>query len=186
MLKFRGGFSLIEMLVVMSITVLFSTILIGYARESGRQMVLISSQAKVINLISRAKSLSVATFIDESGLPTNSAAPKICGYGVHVDNVAGQVFIFRDLAVDCSTSDNKFGSGDAMLSSNLDTFSVPNTIQFGVDTDLTDVLFIPPDPIIVINTSKSLPSAKLTLQNKDNATLNVLVKIDNAGKISTK
>jgi len=180
-----SGFSLIEMLVVMSITVLFSTILIGYARESSKQMVLISSQAKVVNLISRAKSLSIATFIDESGLPTNPAAPKICGYGVHVDKAAGQVFIFRDLAVDCSTSDNKFGSGE-MLSSNLDTFSVPNTIQLGADTDLTDVLFIPPDPIIVINTSKSLPSAKLTLQNKDNATLNVLVKIDNAGKISTK
>jgi hypothetical protein len=182
------------MLVVMSITVLFSTILIGYARESGRQMLLISSQAKVINLISRAKSLSIATFIDEGGLPANSGTPKICGYGVHVDvNLpVKQVFIFRDSAVDCydptSANYRVFGDGglDAKLLSNLDVFSIPDTIKFGADTDLRDVLFIPPDPIIVINGDSSLQSAKITLQNKDNSTLNASVKIDNAGKISTK
>ena len=170
----------------MSISLVLSTILIGYSRVAGRQLVLISSQAKVINLISRAKSLSVATFIGENGLPTDPAAPKICGYGVHVDGGLGQVFIFRDLAVDCSAGDRIFGNGDVNLVSTLDVFSIPDTaIQLGSDTTLTDVLFIPPDPSIIVNADPSLQSAKLFLQSKDKV-LNVLVKIDNAGKISTK
>lgn len=188
--KDRWGFSLIEMLVVMSITLLLSAILIGYTRGAGRQLVLISGQAKIVNLISRTKSLSVATFLDEQGLRTDPSAPKICGYGVHVDKGAGQVFIFRDLAVDCSADDPMrryvFDDKDVKLTSTLDTFSVPEaTVQFGDDTTLTDVLFIPPDPTVVVNALPSLESAKLTLQSKDKA-LSVLVKIDNAGKISTK
>ncbi len=191
--SYVSGFSLIEMLVVMSITLVLSAILIGYARESGRQMLLISSQAKIVNLISRAKSLSVATFIDEKGLPVGSDALKICGYGVHVDKDLGQVFIFRDLAVDCSADDpaRRYvydDKDDVKLTSTLDVFSVPDTIvQFGDDTTLIDVLFIPPDPTIVVNANAdpSLQSAKVTLQSKDKA-LNFLVKIDNAGKISTK
>lgn len=189
MFKPRSGFSLIEMLVVMSITLLFSTILIGYARESGRQMLLISSQAKIVNLISRAKSLSVTTFVDV--LPAANA-PKICGYGVRVDKEARQVFIFRDSALNCSdpASPNyrvfdKEGL-DVKLSSNLDVFSIPDTIQFGTATatdDLIDVLFIPPDPTIVVNAGAS-ESAQVTLQSKD-GNLN-FVKINNAGKISTK
>jgi len=190
MLRPRGGFSLIEMLVVMSITLMLSAILIGYTREAGRQLLLVSSQAKIVNLISRAKSLSVATFIDEKGLPTDPAAPKICGYGVRVDRDLKQVFIFRDLAVDCSDPASAgyrvFGAGDVKLLSTLDVFSVPDAaIQFGDDTTLENVLFIPPDPTIVVNADPSLQSAKVTLQSKDKI-LNVLVKIDNAGKISTK
>ena len=189
--SYVSGFSLIEMLVVMSITLVLSAILIGYARESGRQMLLISSQAKVVNIISRAKSLSVATLIDENGLPAD-ASLKICGYGVHVDRELGQVFIFRDLAVDCSADDPTrryvFDDKDVKLISTLDVFSVPDTtIQFGDDTTLTDVLFIPPDPTIVVNANADpFPqSAKITLQSKDKA-LSVVIKIDNAGKISTK
>ncbi len=187
-IKSRWGFSLIEMLVVMSITLLLSAILIGYSRDAGRQLVLINGQAKVINIISRAKSLSVATFVDINGLPADSNAPKICGYGVHVDRELGQVFIFRDLARDCSKSDHVFNDKgdvpDVPLTSNLDVFSLPDaTIQFG-DITLTDVLFIPPDPTIIINNG-ALQSAQVTLQSKDKV-LNALVKIDNAGKISTK
>ncbi len=182
----------------MSITLVLSAILIGYARESGRQLLLISSQAKVINLISRAKSLSVATFVDENlidekDLPTDPAASKICGYGVHVNRGVGQVFIFRDSAVDCSADDpaRRYvydDKDDVKLTSTLDVFSVPDTtVQFGDDTTLTDVLFVPPDPTVFVNANAdpSLQSAKVTLQSKDKS-LNVLVKIDNAGKISTK
>ncbi len=172
----------------MSITLLLSAILIGYSRDAGRQLVLINGQAKIINIISRAKSLSVTTFVDTNGLPADSNAPKICGYGVHVDRELGQIFIFRDLARDCSTSDNVFNDkgevSDVPLTSNLDIFSLPDTtIQFS-DVTLTDVLFIPPDPTIIINNG-ALQSAQVTLQSKDKV-LSALVKIDNAGKISTK
>lgn len=191
MFKLKDGFSLIEMLVVMSITLVLSAILIGYSREAGRQLLLISSQAKVVNLISRAKSLSVATFIDTNGLPA-SGESKICGYGVHVDKELGQVFIFRDLAVDCSDSASSsyrvFSEGsDEKLQGTLDLFSLPDTIQFGTATDTTliNVLFIPPDPTIIINKGAS-QLAQVTLQSSKGGNLNFVVKIDDAGKISTK
>ena len=181
----KSAFTLIEMLVIISVTLVLSTILIGYSRESSRQLLLINSQAKLVSLISRSKSLSTATFLENSSLPTGPSDPRICGYGIHLDQGAGEVFIFRDMAVNCSTSDKKFALGDAKLSGQLDIFKMDkNTTQFA-DTTLSDVVFVPPDPTVVINGDGSVQEAVLGIELKDQSS-KVIVKINNAGRISTR
>lgn len=133
------GFTLIEMLVIISIILIFSTILIGYSREAGKQLLLVNNQANLVSLISRAKSLSIATFIENTALPLSPSDPKVCGYGVHIEKGAGEAFIFRDLAQDCSSGDNRFGSGDVKLTGQLDIFKLdPVVAEFGsADTTIT-------------------------------------------------
>ena len=182
----RTGFTLIEMLVVISVTLILSAVLIGYSREAGKQLLLVNNQAKLVSLISRAKSLSIVTFIENTALPSSPSDPKVCGYGVHVEKGTGEVSIFRDLAIDCANSDNKFGSGDVKLTSQLDIFKLDSQVtQFASDTTLRDVIFIPPDPTTIINGDVSTKEAAISIEVKDGSSKST-VKINNAGRISTK
>ena len=179
------GFTLIEILVVVSVTLVLSGILIGYSREAGKQLILMNNQAKLVSLIARAKSLSTATFL-ENTLPLLPGSPVVCGYGVHVDTASGEIFIFRDLAVDCASGDNKFGSGDVKLTGQLNVFELNSqATQFASDTPLRAVIFIPPDPTIIINGDVSTKEAAISIEVKDGSSKST-VKINNAGRISTK
>ncbi|OGY59107.1 MAG: hypothetical protein A3E61_02375 [Candidatus Colwellbacteria bacterium RIFCSPHIGHO2_12_FULL_43_12] len=186
MMRNKGGFTLVEMLVTISVTLILSGILIGYSREAGKHLVLVNNQAKLVSLIARAKSLSTATFF-EGTLPLNPGDPRICGYGVHVDTVSGEIFIFRDLAVDCvMNGDNRFGSGDIPLTGQLNVFELtPQVTQFASDMTLDDIIFIPPDPTIIINGDTSLKEAMISIEVKDGSSKSI-IKINNAGRISTK
>ncbi len=187
--KSGAGFTLIDMLVTISITLILSGILIGYGKESGKQLLLINNQAKLVSLISRAKSLSTTTFIENS-LPITTGGPeRICGYGIHADQGKGEVFIFKDRpdpqSIDCATSDNKFSSGDEKLSEQLDVLNLASqAVKFAPESDLIDILFIPPDPTIVINGDKSMQAkeATLVIETKDKSS-KVVVKVNNAGRI---
>lgn len=181
----EGGFTLIEILVVISVTLVLSGILIGYSREAGKQLILVNNQAKLVSLIARAKSLSIATFI-ENTLPSAPGSPITCGYGVHVDTASGEIFIFRDLAVNCASGDNKFGSGDVKLTGQLDVFKLDSqAIQFASDTTLRDIIFIPPDPTVIINGAVSTKEAAISIEIKGGSSKST-VKVNNAGRISTK
>lgn len=179
------GFTLIEMLVIISVTIILSAILIGYSREAGRQLLLVNNQAKLVSLIARAKSLSTSTFLQDP-LPAGPSDPKTCGYGAHLAGVSGEIFIFRDMAVDCSLSDNKYTSSDTRLAGELNVFKLDaKVVQFASDNTFNDIIFIPPDPTIVINSDVSVQEAVISIETKDGFG-KVVVKVNNAGRISTK
>jgi prepilin-type N-terminal cleavage/methylation domain-containing protein len=179
------GFTLIEVLVVISLTAILTGILLGYNRESGKQLLLTRDQAKLVNLITRSKYLSTSTFL-EGALPANPTDPKTCGYGVHVEKTSGEAFIFKEVALNCSSSDNRYSSGDVRLSGELNFVKLDSRVlQFAPTTTLNDVVFIPPDPLIVINGDKLVTEAVLAVETKDGLS-KVLVKVNNAGRISTK
>ncbi len=181
----NSGFTLIEMLVIISVTLILSAILIGYSREAGKQLLLINNQAKLVSLVARAKSLSIITFL-ENTLPTGQNEPKMCGYGAHLERNSGEVFIFRDMAVDCSASDNKYTSSDTKLTGELNVFKLDTKVtQFASDNTLNDIIFIPPDPTIIINSDRSVQDAVIGIETKDGSG-KVVVKVNNAGRISTK
>jgi len=183
--KHRGnGFTLIEIIIVLTIISITSAILVGYSRESARQLLLINYQAKLVSLITRAKSLSTTTFLE--GPPPSPGDPKTCGYGLHVDQALGEAFVFRDLAVNCALSDNRFSSGDVKLESQLNTFKLDTKLyQFAADTTLTDVIFIPPDPVIIINGSVPILEGVLSVEPKDQTNKSI-IRINNVGRISTQ
>lgn len=187
----NAGFTLIEMLVIIAILTVFSGILISYNKDSGRQMLLVANQAKLVSLISRAKSLSISTFLDSSASPA-LGDPITCSIGVHVNRSSGEVFIFRDLATDCSLlADNKY-TGDsekAGLLGELNTFKLDSKIvEFTPPAadDLNDIVFIPPDPQILINNDQNKLDAQVGIKIKDSSTSKIIIKVNNAGQISTK
>lgn len=187
----RSGFTLVEIVVTMAILIIFSGILVGYNQTSSRQLVLISNQAKLVSLVSRAKNLSMSTILENPGGSYNPGDPVTCAYGVHVDKSAGKIFIFRDLAVDCSLSDNKYSSDTERngLKGEFDVFELDSKIaEFmpATSDDLNDIIFIPPDPKVVINNDVSKLWAQIGLKLKNSDAGKIIIKINNVGQISTR
>ncbi|MDP1538756.1 MAG: hypothetical protein Q8M00_01875, partial [bacterium] len=58
----QRAFTTIEILVIIGILSLLSATLILYSRTAEHQIVLFKEQAKVISILSRAKSLSIVTY----------------------------------------------------------------------------------------------------------------------------
>lgn len=160
------GFTLVEVLVTISITAMLASVLLLYSRTGERQILLFREQSKVINMIAEAKSLALQTYIDGA---------SACGYGIHF-NLPDTMILFKDLSADCAASDNVY-SGQAEDFSHL---ILGAGIVFSA-TDITDVLFIPPDPTVKLNPDQV--SGIITLQTADGGT-SARIKLNNSGQIS--
>lgn len=163
------AFTLIEIIVSIGIIALLSGIMITYNRSGERQIVIFKEQARVISALSRVKSFSISTFSDgKTDIP--------CGYGVHLE--APRTFlIFKDIASDCSVSDNKYsGTNEIFESFNLDL-----TVMFDSLT-LSDIIFIPPDPSVIITPAQY--QATIVIKTIDGGS-SATIKVNNAGQIST-
>jgi prepilin-type N-terminal cleavage/methylation domain-containing protein len=159
------GFTIIEMLVIIGIISLISAILIVYIRAGGRQIVLFREQAKLVSVLARAKYLAISTFGRE-GVP--------CGYGVHFTSPR-TFLIFKDLADNCQSSDQKYsGSLETQESFELDSLLEFETLTF------SDILFIPPDPSIVINPTQDEATLIIKAVGSEDS---AVIKINSAGQI---
>ena len=178
------GFTLLEIVVTIGITLIFTAVLVGYSRESGRQLVLRSTEAKIISLIDRAKTWS-RTFPEEA-----PSGGKLCGYGVVLNKVSGIMFIFRDLvdaSVKCADSDKIYaGAGERL-------HGIINELQFdasalSIDTGGTtfqEIIFIPPDPRIILNRDAGAGFARIVFGVKGEAQ-KVRIRINNAGQVTSE
>lgn len=136
------AFTLIEVLIVISIMSLLSGFLLVYTRGSENQIKIMKDKASFLNLIYRARSLSLRTLQSD---------PPECGYGIYIINDK-QYTLWRDTATksDCSDADKLYNSateqveGVAMLSGGL------KFVNFGGSDFMKSILFIPPDPTVVI------------------------------------
>ncbi len=138
-MKKQSGFTLVEVLVVISITVLLSAVLIVYNRSGESQIVLLKEQAKIIGILLRAKNLALQIYSPDGG-------GVVCGYGVHFDIVKSEFLIFKDLADLCASSDNKYSG----LSEDLEKHLLDSRLKF-LSSEFIDILFIPPDPTVIID-----------------------------------
>lgn len=143
----EAGFTLVEILVVISIIALTSVFL-------------------AINL-SRARSdVSQTTNIFMSHVKNTQARAAAsskyenlirCGYGIrYVDSNSYAIYVGPSAQApnDCTTYNRNFGSGDADI--DVITFS-NNKIEF--KSSFNDIFFEPPDPTTFINNSDSLNQA---------------------------
>lgn len=162
----ESGFTLIEMLVVVSITALLSSVLIIYSRIGERQILLLREQAKIVNMILKSKSLALQTYV---------TGEKVCGYGVHFEEPRSAI-LFKDLADDCSSSDNVYsGAGEDFEKLTMDILLSFSAIDF------TDILFIPPDPQVKLSPDQA--SGNISIKANDSDTV-VKIKINSAGQVS--
>ena len=170
----RSGFTLIEILIVVSITVFLSAQIITYSRSGERQIALYVEKQKIAGIILKAKSLAVEAY-------STGAGQTICGYGVEIDYQRGEYGIFSyDPAppagsADCSGISNLIQNRITTFS---DLFKINPALTFPPPGSLPAdaikyVLFISPDPTVVINVgqggSPSLQAGKIYLQTKNGA-----------------
>lgn len=162
------GFTIIEMLVVIAILSLISTSLLLYSRTGERQIILFREQSRIVGTLSRAKSLSIAT-LGQVGVP--------CSYGVHFETPK-KFSIFKDLASDCNAADKVYSGIDELLES----FELDQAVNFG-NLTLTDIVFIPPDPRIVITPEQDEAVINIkTISGNTSST----IKVTSAGQITTQ
>lgn len=187
------AFTLLEMVIALGIIVFFSGMLIGYSRDTGRRLALIGKQSEFINLIGHAKSLSQNFVIDP---PTGK---QVCSYGVHWDG--GRKFaVFQDLVSTtdpCDTSDpsvnvftGDFDTSDERLKGDLNNIELDSTLEVGAATDLANVVFIPPDPSVLINwdaiTETSASTASIIIKLRESSSHRFEVRINKYGQITTE
>ncbi len=160
------GFTLIEILVVVGVLSLIAAILIVYVRSGSQQIILFREQAQITSILARAKYLAISTF-GRTGVP--------CGYGVHFEQPRTFI-IFKDIAEDCQASDQKYSGPEETYES----FQIDSTLIFE-NLTLSDILFIPPDPSVIITPEQDDAAIILKTVGADNS---ATIRINNAGQIS--
>jgi len=185
----RLGFTLIELLVVIAVTVMLSSYLVSYNRSSQRQIILYVEQQKIANLIFKAKSLAIESFIKtEEGN---------CGYGLAVNYSARNYSIFyyatstvsdQPKLVQCSEI-KKNGANLDQIRTLSDTTSLNSNLVFK-SPEPTDalyyVLFVPPDPqTIIVDKNGDLLSdpGTIYLQTGDGSA-QAVVTVNLAGQVN--
>ena len=172
----KRGFTIIEILVVFGIMVMLSGVLILYSNSSKNLIALFREQAKVISIISKAKSFALQTYIE------NGSA---CGYGTHIDLEKNTIIFFRDLAEKCADSDNVY-TPDANSSEIMEQIALSDQVRLKSST-ATDVLFIPPDPRVVITQGQdsSLDKMDIILETADGNT-QAKIRLNSSGQITVQ
>lgn len=165
------GFTVLEMLVVISIIILLSSLLILYSRAGENQIILFRDQSRLIMVLNRAKSLSIQMF---------NAPESPCAFGVHFSQAENAFLIFRDLAVTCQNADHVYTETGELF----ERYQLSSKIKFGGLT-LTDIVFIPPDPKTLIDNDPNKIDATVTLETL-NGSASLRVKVNNAGQITTQ
>ncbi len=146
-----NGFTLIEMLVVVALVGIFSTLLLLNLRGfSTNTIVLERTALVVISDIRRAQSLSIAG-VSFQGSP-------VCGYGIHYID-ANTYLIYAGGENICSSSNKNYQSGNDLSYQQVKV--AEKNVEF--KSSFQDLFFVPPDPKTYIDNSFSLSASPLTI-----------------------
>lgn len=168
------GFTLIEVLVVLGVTILLSSVIITYSSESREQILLGIEKAKLVQVISKAKSLSISTY-NQPDVP--------CGYGVVINIEERTYQLFRHKTTPCAsirTEGIEFAPGDL---DPADLFSLPQNIRFEKQNGAMEIVFfMPPDPVTLIwvDGERRDEGSIFLKTSKDEA----VIKVSGAGQIT--
>lgn len=193
----REGFTLIEMVVVVGITVLLVATLLPYSRRGEQQIILFKEQALLLGSISRAKALSIEK--------RQEAGEAICGWGVHLDAVQGEYILFADKPPQGASCEGGLGSDKVYHTGEgeeREQFRLDARVRFQDPLPVTDILFVPPEQSVYLDGCSpdrfSLPpnppngsgcvvappvEILLTLQSAD-ARFHAGIRVNIAGKVS--
>ena len=177
------GFTLVEIFVVVAVSALIAGLALSYSRKGEDRISLYIESQKIIELIFRAKSLSLATYANAPG------SDKPCGYGLQLDYSAQQYSLFSYVPV----------SAPEFCPSPSDVSSVPEISREPVDgaryaykpasgvllqamgDSLYVVLFVPPAPRTLLSRNfggggfVDLPSFVYLTTRDGSATMKIVV-----------
>jgi prepilin-type N-terminal cleavage/methylation domain-containing protein len=177
------GFTLIEMLVVLSILSILLSISTSSASLNRKEYLLSTSQEQLRALFSRAKALTVSGLFKAGG--------DVCGYGVRIDKAADEkkAVIFQFLADSdkCPESSAELSSdlNAPELSGSLNSMRLDKSLSFDDGNgalESLEIYFIPPDPQTVIFVNGELAD-KAVLEIKRSEQDKRIIKLNKAGLI---
>ncbi|MDO8574969.1 MAG: prepilin-type N-terminal cleavage/methylation domain-containing protein [bacterium] len=161
------GFTLIEMLVVLAITVIITGVVIFNIGAERQNSALMRSAQKLSLDLRRAQNFSLSSKVFKNlGVP--------CGWGAHFNGIGSDSYIiFADLAVNQNCSDRDFIRA-ANGSEDFETINLESGITVSsLSSGLSDVVFTPPDPTVTFMPNQT--SANITLINKNSTTRAITV-----------
>lgn len=135
------GFTLIEMIVVIGITIFLTSMTLLYNRSSEGQVALFKDESVVVGVLNRAKALALQKY--------KQGTVSACAFGVFFDAQAGSFLIFQDLDTDGDLG-NGCGNGEYDVSNQneqIETFALDRRVEFfdfSSKTSSLTILFQPP------------------------------------------
>ncbi|MCS6789117.1 MAG: prepilin-type N-terminal cleavage/methylation domain-containing protein [Patescibacteria group bacterium] len=184
------GFTIVELIVVFAITTALASFLIIYNKANNNQILLSLETAKLVDLINKAKSLSISTYTGK-GLT--------CGYGIYIDYGTNNYTLFK---YGSPASSNECNNIQSLNINNILTNQtyyeleknyLPQNHKFEQNNDfLNMIFFIPPDPRVLIwKNNNALPKTEndpdyesnIYLSTKDNS-FKKIINLNVAGQIS--
>jgi prepilin-type N-terminal cleavage/methylation domain-containing protein len=165
--KQQKGFTLIEMLVSISIIVMISGIFLANFRGSSRKSELSFAAQQMASDIRLTENYSLGLVKYGDVLPTG-------GWGFYLDQNANQYKIFADVSGDKIYND---GEADTSKSARIITLPkniVVNSIKYGTSLDNIDtklnMSFLPPDPLVYIAGQKYYQAEIILKDTRDGST----------------
>jgi prepilin-type N-terminal cleavage/methylation domain-containing protein len=145
----RKGFTLIEVLIVISISAVLAAISLGYSSVGRDQTALSVEETKVAQFILQARTLAIATYGSNTGA---------CGYGVSFDavNQTYSLFAYAPGLASCPqesdiTPASVEGSKKKYTSETWQVHIGTGVVLSAADLSSIDlVLFYPPDPTTLL------------------------------------
>lgn len=188
-IKCTPGFTLIELMVTIGLTVILTSMLVLYNRTGERQLSLFAERAKILGVITQAKALSVQTLAE---------ANSPCGYGVYINPASKEYLLFRNGADKDSCraikdqviinqqqyTPNPPGAPRDTVVGNVHTLS--NGVRFKAGVPMT-ILFIPPDPTTLFDPSTAVNAngeLTVTVETDDSQAMPATITINDFGQIT--
>ena len=181
-----AGFSIIEVMVVISITILLSVLTLGYNRSSEKQILLFRDQTYVVSVLNRAKALTIEKFVEVG----TGQATTTCAFGVRFSELTNSFSLYRDVHINgCDNIDidaDGYGYDSGVDGEFLETFTLDQRSSFNllfdggtVTDDDIDIAFV--SPHLEVFASHTFPIT-IGIESGDTA---VKVNVSGSGQIIT-
>lgn len=174
----QAAFTLTELLVVMFIISLLSSIVLANYRGGQKKYALFQATQQLVSDLRKAQNMAMSGV--DIGEVVGEPGKYYCGYGIQINYSARPTsyYFYIDKSPDCSTSNNQYDSSDKLL----ETVNLPNQIEIQSTSLLPiDIFFKPPDPTTYINDGVAV-SGTITLKLKDTS-LTKTITVTTAGLI---
>jgi type II secretory pathway pseudopilin PulG len=202
----EAGITLIEIVVVLVIIVLFTSIIIVNFPEIQRQLALSKASYQLAQDLRKAEDLGLSG----SGIQIKDAYGDqipVKGFGVYIDPTTTQYIIYADVADVGGSIDQKYCDGDICLPCDqadqrfsrlkkdciidtIDLTKINPSLQIrnilGNNGLATSINFTPPGPTVNINPPAVGSEVMITLGLKNEPSSTKTVKVNTAGLISVQ
>ena len=147
------GFTLIEIMIAVSIIILISAIVLLNYGNSGQQLALQRSANKLAQDLRTAEEMAI------SAAQTGGQVPQ-GGYGIYFSTTnSTQYILFAD-----SNGNGSYDAGEAVGN----PITMEKKIKITSPSTLT-ITYSPPDPTVLINNNPANTSATITISNDNNS-----------------